>query len=430
MNRSLICVAIAAALSAVSFASVADPVTISTPFMNLENRAINSDSFGSGEYLRIGANSVVPNGNAGTTGIGTTTDLASGAAVTRTINFSPGPIIPNFFDRYIAASSVPDITSLYGPWTLTFTNGGDTASTVVTLPPGTTQAPFVNTITLSGTSAAPTFSWTPPANTTVNAYRVNIYDKSLINENPANGPLNNGQVASRNFLSGTTSYTVNPADFTVPGYAFQLGKNYSIEIGLIQTKDGTSNASNSNIEAISRVYADFQPSQSNGPPVNLPVTLVNGSYQFNISVVPGQTYYIDPLVATGYDYRIGAGNPSFASVVLPIGIGDGRYDIFGLDASNNATLLAQDWLGGTVFNFGGTGVNAFRIGGIETSAGLDPANVTAFVTGLTFEGSGFFTGTQTPLTADVAAIPEPETLGLLAAGLAMVAARTRRRRSR
>ena len=55
----------AAAFSATALGA---PVTISTPFMNLENRNHNSLGFGVGQFMRFGANSVVPNGSAGTTG--------------------------------------------------------------------------------------------------------------------------------------------------------------------------------------------------------------------------------------------------------------------------------------------------------------------------------------------------------------------------
>lgn len=404
----------------------AEPVTITTPFMNLENRAINSLGFTPGRFARIGANSVVPNANAGTTGIGTTIDLVTGQLVTRTIPFSPGPLIPNFFQRNLG-----DNPSLFGPWTLRFSNGPDSAQAIVSLPQGTSYAPFVNTITLSGTSANPAFTWSPPAGTTVNGYRINIFDKELINNDPLVGPVNNGQVASRNVGPNVTSYTVTGADFTVPGYSFQLNRNYSIEISLIQTKDGTSaNLANDNVASISRVYADFRANNNGGPPVNLPVVLANGSFQFNMAVVPGQVYYIDPLVAVGYDYLIGEGNPSFQSVVLPVGIGDGLYDIFGLDAGGVATLLAHDWAGGATFEFGAGGITGFRVGAIETEAGLDPSDTTAFVTGLTFTGAGLFTGTQTPLTVDVvAAVPEPETYALFGAGLALLAWARRRRES-
>lgn len=414
LARSLVSVAIAS----IPFAVLANPITITQPFMNLENRGINSDGFTAGEFLRIGATSVTPNGDAGTTGFGTTTDLVTNEVVTRTIPFTPGPEIPNFYQRLLT-----DAPSRRGPWTLTFVNGASSAKAVVTLSAGQTQAPFVNSITLSGSSATPTFSWTPPPGAVVNGYRINIYDKSLISS------TNNGQVTSTNLLPSVTSYTVKPSDFKVPGFGFQIGHDYSIEIGLLQTKDGTStNLLNSNLAAISRYYADFSPSSTGGFPVNLPVTLADGAYKYNITVVEGQTYYIDPKVATGYDFQIGAGDPDFKSVVLPTGIGDGLYDIYAIGAGGSMTLLARDWAAGTVFNFAGGGVSEFSIGGIETSAGLNPTDPTAFVTGLTFEGSGLFTGTQTPITADVGAVPEPDSNALMLLGSVMLALGWRRRR--
>jgi hypothetical protein len=69
--------------------------------------------------------------------------------------------------------------------------------------------------------------------------------------------------------------------------------------------------SNSNIQSIARVYADFTPNTGGGPPVNLPVILINGAFQFNMAVQAGQTYYIDPDMAVGYDYAIGTGDPLF-----------------------------------------------------------------------------------------------------------------------
>jgi hypothetical protein len=44
--------------------------------------------------------------------------------------------------------------------------------------------------------------------------------------------------------------------------------------------------------------------------------------------------------------------------------------------------------------------------GIDPSLGLDPNNTTAFITALTFEGAGNFTGTMTPVTTDVS-VPGP-----------------------
>ena len=62
--------------------------------------------------------------------------------------------------------------------------------------------------------------------------------------------------------------------------------------------------------------------------------------------------------------------------------------------------------------------------GIETAAGINPGNTTAFITGLTFTANGMFTGTQTPITVTID-VPEPSTLALV--GIAMLGLAWRRR---
>ena len=52
------------------------------------------------------------------------------------------------------------------------------------------------------------------------AYRVNIFDKSLM----VNG--NNGQVFSKNPTPDQTSFQVDPAGFTPSGYGFNPSTNY------------------------------------------------------------------------------------------------------------------------------------------------------------------------------------------------------------
>jgi len=71
----------------------------------------------------------------------------------------------------------------------------------------------------------------------------------------------------------------------------------------------------------------------------------------------------------------------------------------------------------TVFDFPAGGVDAFTVTGIDPADGLDPADTTAFITGLTFVADGTFTGSQTPITAQVAAVPEPGSAALLVSGL-------------
>lgn len=76
------------------------------------------------------------------------------------------------------------------------------------------------------------------------------------------------------------------------------------------------------------------------------------------------------------------------------------------------TLLIR----GVTFDFGVGGVDRFRILGIETSAGLNPTDPTAFVTGLTFTGVGAINMSQNPITVDTGTAPEPEVMLLVFLG--------------
>ncbi|MCI0464195.1 MAG: PEP-CTERM sorting domain-containing protein [Gemmataceae bacterium] len=143
-----------------------------------------------------------------------------------------------------------------------------------------------------------------------------------------------------------------------------------------------------------------------------------GPFRFGIPLLPGavglgrsRPLFIDPIVAVGYDYTV-TGGPLFASVLLPTGIGDGAYT---LDLLNGSPLISL--LGGTPYSFASP-VDRFRVLGIETSAGLDPNNPNAFVTGLTFAGDGTADVAMTPLTrnTDVATSPEPGSMALLLLG--------------
>ena len=193
---------------------------------------------------------------------------------------------------------------------------------------------------------------------------------------------------------------------TKPGFATALGLNdLGQVVGTWDSEDG---------------------SRSEGfiaTPVELPLAGgTPGVFSFSIDVVADQPVFIDPLVAVGYTYATGAGDPLFKSVSLPLGIGDGRYTLSvggqTLDVGGNQIV---DF---TALGFAG-GVAGFTVTGIETSAMLDPTDASAFVTRLTFMTSGRFTGTQTALTVDVTAVPEPGTVALWLLGLAGLAVAAR-----
>ena len=85
--------------------------------------------------------------------------------------------------------------------------------------------------------------------------------------------------------------------------------------------------------------------------------------------------------------------------MLPF-IGDGLFDLILFDDQGDP--LAPIQLAADVEHFFTdlvpSGVDRFRILGIETTAGLEPADVTAFITTLTFVADGSFTGTMAPIT--------------------------------
>ncbi len=157
----------------------------------------------------------------------------------------------------------------------------------------------------------------------------------------------------------------------------------------------------------------------------LPATVTPSHvFGYDFPVVGGQTYFVDPQVATGYSFSTGAGDPNFASVVLPA-VQSNAFDVsFTYDGMKYSDMVAPL----TVFDFPAGGVNAFTVTGIDPADGLDPSDTSAFATGLAFEGNGTFTGTQTPITSG-SAVPEASTWAMVLlgfAGLSFAGFRSRR----
>jgi hypothetical protein len=265
---------------------------------------------------------------------------------------------------------------------------------------------------------SPTFDWSLPPGQPINSIAFQIRDLG-----DRRGVNNVATIIYRRaFAPTTTSHTVVPNG---PGFfgghtALQPNHAYSLEIQLQDTRNNQAGGGFANVASQSRSFFDFELLPPNAPPnVHLPMIDTSGPvpvHRFQpIPVVAGQTIFIDPLIAIGYDYQTSSGNPNFRSTLLPTDIGDNLFDLWlwgGIDWFDTGT----DLVGGVEFLFGPGGVDRFRITGIEASESIDPFSSTAFITGVSFVADGVFSGTMTPLVVNV---PEPNTLAMLLAGLAV-----------
>jgi hypothetical protein len=379
---------------------------IEAPDFILDVRSANDINRTVGESIIVGDSDVQPNENQGTTVTATSiVNPATGLPYnTLTVPFVGSAAIPNQTDTRISfdPTNPADAWELQ-PWTLTLTNGTSALNTTTPSLVGVTPPPFASSVTYSGTNANPTFTWAFPSNS-VNGVFFDIYEDNAVN---ADGGAD---------LVYTATLAGNAGTYTVPseldgGLTLQDGVHYTLDIYGVVTRNGSDNIAditNPNSAAWSESYFDFEPIAGAAVPTVYLPTVVNGAYNFNMTVVSGQTYFIDPAIATGYSYTTGAGNPNFASVLLPAIQTTPYLVTFLVNGKQETVSVAPN----TVYTFASGGVSAFTVTGISQTDNLAPADATAFVTGLTFVSSGTFTGTQTPLVD-----PGPTAGGVTASAL-------------
>jgi hypothetical protein len=117
---------IASVLALVGGPTDAASLSVTDAFQILEQASVNDTGASTKEVLFIGANQVVPNGNNGTTGVATSSDLS---IINHPLLNLSSTAFPNQISTGIGADAIlynGSNPNLLNPWTLTFTNGPDT----------------------------------------------------------------------------------------------------------------------------------------------------------------------------------------------------------------------------------------------------------------------------------------------------------------
>ena len=334
----------------------------------------------------------------------------------------------DFLDYQFNASYAYD-AALTDPWVIHAWNGEHETIGTTNAIGAIDAVGFARNVRISPDDLTPTLLWDLPADggDPFESVYIEIFDDATDNRLPifaAGGNL-------LNLGAGATSYTFTPGQL-------EAGKAYVGNIRVTQ-RDAIGNWLSA-----SNTFLNFTPLLGIGPgdvflptvDASVPVAsvpdasgvLASSPFVFDFDVTDAVPVRLDPFVAVGYDYAIGAGDTvRFATVKLP-SIGDDLFDLWLYDGAGDLFDSGLDLVAGDIFDFRvldllagveyAGGAQRFRILGIERAAGLDPLDVSAFVTELGFVGSGRFTGTMTPLTVFVpGAVPEPGTLALLLAAL-------------
>ncbi|MEM7405221.1 MAG: hypothetical protein AAF458_07990 [Pseudomonadota bacterium] len=331
--------------------------------------------------------------------------------------------------RFEFTRSIAFDPNLQGPWTLTAINGSETAT--ASTHQLNTQAPieFVRNIRMETNFETPTLFWDLPATgPAFDTVQIGVFDDETDFRLSVMG-ANQDQVLE-SLAPDQTSYAFRPGQL-------ELGKSYVARVVLTDLDDATGETLNRSIKFFNFMTLN----ESDDVQFFLPTVDEEGDFNFDIDVTADEVIRLDPFVATGYDFATNTGDPLFATISLP-DVGDGVFDLFLFDSSGSVFDSGIDLFTGIAFDLrtlgiiGGVdyaaGAARFRVQGIETSANLDPNDVTAFMADVSFASSGRFTGSMTALTTFVpdASVPAPGLAGLMGIGLLMLTISARRGKSR